>query len=330
MTDHVRIGILGAARIAPAAVVRPARTSGVVEVAAVAARDVGRARRFADRHLVAKVHDSYEALLDDPNIDAVYVPLPNALHGRWTLRALAAGKHVLCEKPFAANAEEAAEVAEVANASGLVVMEAFHYRYHPLAARMAEVVGELGPLRHVDARLAFPLPRFGDIRYSLELAGGALMDAGCYPVNLVRLLGGGEPEVRSARALLKGEGVDRAMRAELLFPAGHTGTVVASMWSRSVLKLSARVIGENGEMRVLNPFMPQAGHRLTVKLAGQRRVERFDRRTSYAYQLDAFAGAVLRGEPFPTTADDAVSTMRVIDAIYSAAGLAVRRPSNSA
>ncbi|MBY8850788.1 Gfo/Idh/MocA family oxidoreductase, partial [Saccharothrix sp. MB29] len=322
--------ILGAARIAPAAVVRPARSSTTVEVAAVAARDAGRARKFADRHVVAKVHDSYEALLDDPNIDAVYIPLPNGLHGKWTSRALAAGKHVLCEKPFAANADEAAEVAEVANASGLVVMEAFHYRYHPLVARMVEVVGELGPLRHVDARMSFPLPRFGDIRYSLELAGGALMDAGCYPVNLVRLLGGGEPEVRSARALLKGEGVDRAMRAELLFPAGHTGTVVASMWSRSVLKLSARVIGENGEMRVLNPFMPQLGHRLTVKLAGQRRVERFDRRTSYAYQLDAFAGAVLRGEPFPTTADDAVSTMRVIDAIYLAAGLAVRRPSNSA
>ncbi|MDQ2587198.1 Gfo/Idh/MocA family protein [Saccharothrix yanglingensis] len=327
MTDHVRIGILGAARIAPAAVVRPARSSTAVEVAAVAARDAGRARKFADRHVVAKVHDSYEALLDDPNIDAVYIPLPNGLHGKWTLRALAAGKHVLCEKPFAANADEAAEVAEVANASGLVVMEAFHYRYHPLVARMVEVVGELGPLRHVDARMSFPLPRFGDIRYSLGLAGGALMDAGCYPVNLVRLLGGGEPEVRSARALLKGEGVDRAMRAGLLFPAGHTGTVVTSMWSRSLLKLSARVIGERGEMRVLNPFMPQLGHRLTVKLEGQRRVERFDRRPSYAYQLDAFADAVLHGTPFPTTADDAVAGMRVIDAIYTTAGLPVRRPS---
>jgi predicted dehydrogenase len=327
VTDHVRIGVLGAARIVPAALVRPARAVGTVEVSAVAARDAGRARAFADQHGIARVHDSYRELLDDPHLDAVYVPLPNGLHGKWTLAALAAGKHVLCEKPFAANSEEAARVADAARDSGLVVMEAFHYRYHPLAARMVEVVGELGELRHVDARMAFPLPRSSDIRYSLELAGGALMDAGCYPVNLVRLLGGGEPEVRSARALLRGADVDRAMRAELKFPGGHTGTVVASMWSRTVLKLSARVLGANGEMRVLNPFAPQLGHRLVVKLKGQRRVERFDRRPSYAYQLEAFADAVLRGKPFPTTADDAVATMRVIDDIYRAAGLPVRRPS---
>ncbi|MFC5057654.1 Gfo/Idh/MocA family oxidoreductase [Saccharothrix xinjiangensis] len=327
MADHVRIGVLGAARIVPAALVRPARSTSAVVVSAVAARDAGRAREFADRHGIARVHDDYEALLADPDLDAVYVPLPNGLHGRWTLAALAAGKHVLCEKPFAANAEEAARVAEAARNSGLVVMEAFHYRYHPLAARMAEVVGELGELRHVDARLAFPLPRFSDIRYSLELAGGALMDAGCYPVNLVRLLGGGEPEVRSARALLKGDGVDRAMRAELKFPGGHTGTVVASMWSRTVLKVTAKVLGANGEMRVVNPFAPQAGHRLAVRLKGQRRVERFDRRPSYEYQLEAFADAVLHGKPFPTTADDAVATLRVIDDIYRAAGLPVRLPS---
>ncbi|MFC6089511.1 Gfo/Idh/MocA family protein [Saccharothrix lopnurensis] len=326
MADHVRIGVLGAARIVPAALVRPARAVGSVVVSAVAARDVGRAREFADRHGIARVHDGYEELLADPDLDAVYVPLPNGLHGRWTLAALEAGKHVLCEKPFAANAEEAARVAEAARNSGLVVMEAFHYRYHPLAARMVEVVGELGELRHVDARFAFPLPRFSDIRYSLELAGGALMDAGCYPVSLVRLLGGGEPEVRSARALLRGEGVDRAMRAELKFPGGHTGTVVTSMWSRTVLKVSAKVLGANGEVRVINPFAPQAGHRLVVRLKGQRRVERFDRRPSYEYQLEAFADAVLHGKPFPTTPDDAVATMRVIDDIYRAAGLPLRRP----
>ena len=325
MADHVRIGVLGAARIVPAALVRPGRGASAVEVSAVAARDAGRARKFADRFGIARVHESYEKLLDDPNLDAVYLPLPNGLHGKWTLAALAAGKHVLCEKPFAANADEAAAVAEAARNSGLVVMEAFHYRYHPLALRLPEVVAELGELRHVEARLAFPMPRFGDIRYSLELAGGAMMDAGCYAVNMVRYLGG-EPEVKSARALLKGDDVDRAMRAELKFPAGHTGTVVASMWSRSLLRLSAKVLGANGEMRVFNPFAPQFGHRLTVKLNGHRRVERFDRRPSYEYQLEAFADAVLHGKPFPTTADDAVATMRVVDEIYRAAGLPVRQP----
>ncbi|QQQ75776.1 Gfo/Idh/MocA family oxidoreductase [Saccharothrix sp. 6-C] len=327
MADHVRIGVLGAARIVPAALVRPGRSVASVEVAAIAAREVGRAQEFADRFGIPQVHGSYDELLDDPNVDAVYVPLPNGLHGKWTLAALAAGKHVLCEKPFAANADEAAEVAAAAKSSGLVVMEAFHYRYHPLALRLAEVVAELGELRHVEARLAFPMPKFKDIRYSLDLAGGALMDAGCYAVNMVRYLGGDEPEVKSARALLKGEGVDRAMRAELKFPAGHTGTVVTSMWSRSLLRLSAKVLGANGELRVFNPFSPQHGHRLTVKLDGHRRVERFDRRPSYEYQLEAFADAVLHGKPFPTTADDAVATMRVVDDIYRAAGLPVRQPS---
>ena len=132
------IGILGAAKIAPAAVVKPARELDGVRIAAVAARDVGRARAFATKHAVPTVHDSYEALLADPDIDAVYNPLPNGLHAGWTLAAIEAGKHVLCEKPFTSNAEEADQVKAAADASGLVVTEAFHWRFHPLADRMLE------------------------------------------------------------------------------------------------------------------------------------------------------------------------------------------------
>jgi predicted dehydrogenase len=139
--DRLRIGTLGAARITPGALIKPARQIPEVTVAAVAARDPERARRFAAKHRIRRVHDSYQQLIDDPAIDAVYNPLPNSLHARWTLRAIEAGKHVLCEKPFTANAAEAAEVAAAAAATGLVVMEAFHYRYHPLARRMREVVG---------------------------------------------------------------------------------------------------------------------------------------------------------------------------------------------
>src|SRR5205823_85842 len=169
---------------------------------------------------------------------------------------------------FTANAAEAAVVAEAAGSSGQVVMEAFHYRYHPLARRMQEIVagGELGELRHVEAHLCFPLLRFSNIRYNFGLAGGALMDAGCYTVNLVRMLGGGEPEVVSARALLHGTTVDRAMRAQLRFPAGHTGMVHASMWSAGgLLRISARAVGSAGEMRVFNPIGPHFGHRLSVR-----------------------------------------------------------------
>ncbi|MCX2933900.1 Gfo/Idh/MocA family oxidoreductase [Mycobacterium sp. CVI_P3] len=325
----VRIGILGAANIAPAALIDPQKDNPEVEVVAVAARDVTRARAFAAKHGVARVHDNYEALIADPDIDAVYNPLPNGLHGRWTRAALEAGKHVLCEKPFAANATEAREIAQVAAKSGAVVMEAFHYRYHPLALRAEEIIasGELGTLQRVDAAFCFPLPKFSDIRYNYSLAGGATMDAGCYAVHMLRTFGGATPEVISAEAKLRDPRVDRAMRAELRFPAGHMGRLRCSMWSADVLRISLNVVGDRGELRVLNPVLPQIYHRLWVRSGDTKRVERFPRRSTYAYQLDAFAGAVLRGEPAKTMVEDAIENMTVIDAIYRAAGLPLREPS---
>jgi predicted dehydrogenase len=325
----LRIGILGAARIAPAALVKPAAANPSVAVVAVAARSLERAQAFATSRGIPQAYFGYEALLADPDIDAVYNPLPNSLHGRWTRAALAAGKHVLCEKPFTANAAEAREIAGLAAASDRVVMEAFHYRYHPLALRVEEIVasGELGELQRVETALCFPLPKFSDIRYDYGLAGGATMDAGCYAVHMARVFGGGEtPSVVSASAKLRDARVDRAMTAELRFPSGHTGRVECSMWSSSLLKISAKVIGSRGSLSVLNPVAPQAFHRLTVRASGARRTERFSRRASYAYQLDAFAAAVLRGEPVKTSAADAVETMTVIDEIYRAAGLPPREP----
>lgn len=327
-TAPVRIGILGAARIAPMALVHPAQESRDVVVAAVAARDVARAREFATKHRIARVHGSYEALINDPDLDAVYNPLPNGLHGRWTRAALAAGKHVLCEKPFTANAAEAGDIAAMAATSDRVVMEAFHYRYHPLTLRVEEIIasGELGTLQRVETAMCFPLPKFSDIRYNYSLAGGALMDAGCYAVHMARTFGGGTPEVVSAQVKLRDAEVDRAMTAELRFADGHTGRVRCSMWSTDLLAMNATVIGDRGQLRVLNPVVPQLFHRLTIRSEAGKRVERFGRRASYAYQLDAFAAAVLHGAAAQTTPEDAVQNMTVIDAIYRAAGLPLRQP----
>ena len=328
VAEHVRVGILGAARIAPAAVVNPATDNDDVVIAAVAARDVERAREFATKHGIPRVHAGYEALIADPEIDAVYNPLPNGLHGRWTRAAVAAGKHVLCEKPFAANADEARDIAAVAANSDRVVMEAFHYRYHPLTLRAEEIIasGELGRLLRVETALCFPLPRFSDIRFDYSLAGGATMDAGCYAVHMARTFGGSTPEVLWAKAKMRGPRIDRAMVAELVFGGGHTGRITCSMWSSRLLRISARIVGEHGELRILNPVMPSLGNRLSVRSADGRHVGRFTRRPSYAYQLDAFAAAVLRGEPVKTTPQDAIENMTVIDAIYRAAGLPLRYP----
>ena len=324
----MRIGVLGAARIAPAALVKPARVVDGVEVGAVAARDRRRAEAFAARHGVPAVHDSYVGLLADPSLDAVYIPLPNGLHAQWTLAALKAGKHVLCEKPFTSNAAQAREVAAAADGTGLVVMEAFHYRYHPLARRMAELVhgGELGRIQRVETAMCFPLPRFSDIRYDFGLAGGALMDAGCYAVHAMRLLAPGDPKVTAARALTmrRDRRIDRAMTAQFSFPGGATGEIRASMWSSSLLRVRARAVGERGALTVINFTAPQLWSRFTVTVDGRRRRERFGGEATYVHQLRAFAAAV-RGEPANLTPpSDSVATMSLIDDIYTAAGLPLR------
>jgi predicted dehydrogenase len=327
---RVRFGILGAARIAPIAMVKPAAEESEAEVTAIAARDLERARRFAAKHKISRAYGSYAQLLADPRIDAVYIAVPNGLHGRWTNAALEAGKHVLCEKPFTANAEEAATVAEAARHSGLVVMEAFHYRYHALTRRMLEIVnsGELGTITQMKAWLCFPLLPPNNVRWNYQLAGGALMDAGCYTIHLLRTLAGAEPQVSSATAKTRSAAVDRLLEAELAFPGGCTGLITASMLSRRVLGAGARVSGTRGTMEVLGPMCLSWCNRLIVRSDIRRAVEHMPRKPStYASQLRAFTSAILRGEPVLTGPDDAVANMAVIDACYAAAGLPRREPS---
>ena len=318
----LRFGILGAARIAPTALVAPARRVAEAEVLAIAARDAGRAARFAARHGVPRTHVSYDALLADPEIDAVYVPLPNALHCKWTIAALEAGKHVLCEKPFAASVAEAEQMAAAAERTGRVLVEAFHYRYHALFARLRAILdaGEIGTVRRLEAHLCFPLPLPNDIRYRADLAGGALMDAGCYPVHFLRHLVGAEPEVTGARGEWTRGGVDRCMEARLRFPGGVTARLPCSLFSAWVVRASASVEGSAGRITVLNPFVPQLYHRLRLVNAAGTRVEHIAGPPTYDCQLRAFVSAVRDRTAVPTTPEDAIRNMRTIEAIYAAAG----------
>jgi predicted dehydrogenase len=326
-TSDLRIGTLGAARITPIALIRPARHTPGVSVTAVAARDRGRAERFARKHGIEKAHGDYDSLLTDPEVDAVYNPLPNSLHAEWTLRALEAGKHVLCEKPFTSNASEAERVHQGAERSDRVVMEAFHYRYHPFAQRLRDLVAsrELGKPRFIETWMCIPLPLPRDIRYRLDLAGGATMDTGCYAVHVARTIAGEEPIVVSARAKLASEGVDRAMEADVRFPSGAEGRIHCSLWSWQLGKIAARVKLEGGEIRALNPIAPQLFHSLKWrKTGGSWTTEKFPKKATYTYQLEAFRDAIVDAKPFVTTTADAVRNMQVVDAIYRAAGMTPR------
>lgn len=322
----LRIGTLGAARITPTALLTPASHVADVEVSAVAARDFDRARQFAKKHGIVRVLPDYDALIADPEIDAIYNPLPNSHHCEWTIRALEAGKHVLCEKPLASNAEQARTMAAAATRSERLLMEAYHWRYHPLAARVRDLMAEgaIGEVRHIEASLCVPMLAPGDIRYRYDLAGGALMDLGGYTVNMVRYLAQDEPKVLSAEVRLAGKNVDRWARAELCFPDGRSGRITCSLLSTSLLAMNMRVVGESGRIDVFNPIAPHILNWITVRSRGRTRRERVRGEATYTHQLRAFVAALRSGTPPTSDARDGIANMRVIDSIYAAAGLPVR------
>lgn len=325
MSEPLRIGILGASRIAGQAIVDPARATGD-RLVAVAARDPERAKAFADSHGVERVLGSYTELVADPEVDVVYNPLANALHGRWNLAAVQAGKHVLTEKPFASNAAEARSVRDAAVTAGVTLVEGFHYVHHPVAQRLRALVasGELGALRRIETHFRMPAPPDSDPRWQWELAGGSTMDLGCYALHLQRFLGS-SPRVVAARA---GEraghpGVDEWLDADLVHDDDVTGLAHSHMASE-YWQITCRVVGTHGEALAHNVVLPQQDDRIVVTVDGSERTEHLGTRSTYTYQLEAL-GAHLRGEhPFPLDLADAVATAELIDSAYEAAGLSPR------
>jgi predicted dehydrogenase len=327
--DPLRFGILGAATIATYAMGQSAATSGD-RLVAIAARDRARAEAFAAAHGVERVHDDYAAVLADPEVEVVYVPLPNGLHGAWTRAAVAAGKHVLVEKPFAANAEEAREIAAVAREAGVVVVEAVHNMHHPVLRRLFEIVGsgELGRLTRIETTVRMLPPPADDLRWSFDLAGGVLMDLGCYALHLQRRLGdfaGGEPEVVTATGTERSPGVDSSITADLVFPSGATGHVHCDMDADVVWSSTARVVGERGEVTVCDPVLPQFDDRIVVTGPDGERTERLGTSASYFHQLEALRAHLRSGTEFPFGLDDTVANAELIDAVYQAAGFPLRQ-----
>ena len=329
MTEPIRLGVLGAARIAERAIVAPAKDTGA-RLVAIAARDHERAEAYAEAHGIERVLDSYADVIADPEVEAIYNPLPNGLHGPWNLAAVQAGKHVLSEKPFASNADEATEVRDAAEAAGVIVLEGFHYLFHPVTQRLHELLdsGELGELREVEVVMVTPAPPADDVRWSLPLAGGALMDLGCYGLHAHRMLaqwGGGEPKLVTARGDER-EGspeVDQWLDADLEYPNGATGSARCNM-AGPRLRMSCRILGSRGQATAANFVLPHLDDRVLVVTPAGERVEQLGTRPSYTYQLDAFAARLRDETPLPIDADDAVATMQLIDDCYRAAGFEPR------
>ncbi len=315
----MRIGLLAASKISRAAMIAPAKENQRVEVAAVAARSVERAEEFASAHGIPVAYGSYDELLADDSLDSIYVSTPASHHAEWTIAALRAGKHVLCEKPIAGNAADARRMFQIAAEAGRVLMEGFHWRFHPFAERMIIEVGKLS--RPVEIETEFSIPQIpkSNIRYQLPLGGGALMDLGCYPVHWVRTLLG-EPDSIEAEMETTVPGVDDTTTGEMRFADGSVARIRCSM-SATAETRALEASGSNGWVRAENPLHPYEGNLLAWDVDGSAGEEEVPGPTTFEAQLADFVALVEDGGPQIVTAEDSIGNMEVIDAMYRSVGL---------
>ncbi|HEY8764879.1 MAG TPA: Gfo/Idh/MocA family oxidoreductase [Solirubrobacteraceae bacterium] len=312
----VKWGILSTAEI-NLAFLAGARQSPEVEVLAVASRDRETAERYASEHRIERAYGGYDAMLADPDLEAVYISLPNGLHIEWTTRALRAGKHVLCEKPLSRRAAEVQEVFELARREGRWLMEAFMYRHNPQTRRLQEMVrgGAVGRLRMIVATFSFNDVASGNVRLSTSLDGGALMDVGCYCVNAARLLAG-EPLRVSAEQALGGDGVDIAFAGTMRF----TGDVLAHFDAGMALapRNELEVVGEDGVLFLADPWHCRSPVIELRTGCGVERIE-FEPIDSYRLEAEDLSRAIREGSPTLLGREDAVSQAAAIEALYAAA-----------
>jgi len=312
----VRFGLLSTANI-NRKILAGASGTDAVDVVAVASRDAERARAYAAEHGLERAHGSYEELLADREVDAVYISLPNSLHVEWSIKALEAGKHVLCEKPLTRRPEEAERAFDVAGREGKLLMEAFMWRHHPQTKQLAELVadGSIGELRLVRAAFTFPLTELSNIRLSRELQGGSLMDVGCYCVSAARLLAG-EPEGFGAARAVGASGVDVRFAGALRHPDGVLAHFDSALDLPALSRLEA--IGSDGTIVVSDPWH---GRNPGIEVQLGEMVERIavEPADPYTCQFESFAAAVAgQGEPL-LGREDAVGQARALASLYAAA-----------
>lgn len=321
----IRMGILGASKIAPQALIEPARRRGDCQVVCVAARGVDRASAYAQQHGIPESLGSYEALIAHPGIDLIYNALPPHRHADLTIAALEAGKAVLCEKPFAMNATEAQAMTDAAERTGRPLIEAFHYRFHPMFEDILAQVrsGAVGKLCAIKAEFSVAIKyRPGELRHDPALGGGALMDLGCYALHWARTVAGSEPRVTQATSRLSEQGVDLVTTAQLEFGSGVTAQVRTSMAPGQPFKALLAIQGTEGILVARNPLHPHRGHSITIRKGLSFRRYTVPGETTYDHQLAHIIDVLKTNAPPLTGGADAVANMALVDAVYAAAGVA--------
>lgn len=320
MEKITRWGILSTARISHKAIIPALKESPMAQVVAVASRDADKARAFADELDIPKAYQGYDKLLADPEIEAVYNPLPNHLHKEWTIQAAEAGKHILCEKPLALNTAEIEEMIAAARANGVQLMEAFMYRYHPriLAAREMVRQGLIGELRTIETAFTFKLTDKSDIRYQPNMGGGALMDVGCYCVNISRVMAGREPVAVHARAHWASTGVDDQMAGVLDFGDGLIAHFDCAINQED--RQRCILAGTEGYLELPMTFNAGVVETLIHEERGEApsRVHTFSAVNTYRLLAEDFMDTIAGSLPaFPI--EDALGNMRTLQALSASA-----------
>ena len=301
----------------------PRMREGRHRLLAVASRHRDRGEAYAREWEIPKAYDSYEAMLQAPDIDAVYISLPNSLHAQWTIRAVECGKHVLCEKPLATTLADVEAIARAANAHGRIVAEAFMYRHHPQTRKIRELVagGALGQPRSVRGVFGFWQTRENDVRLVPTLGGGSLWDVGCYPVSLARTALGEEPYEVMAWQRLTATGVDEQAAAMMRFPGGAIAHVDCAF--RTVYRVGFDIVGTEATLVVSNPFKPGTLERLVLQKGQHEEVIEVAGPALYSGQLDDLASAALEGTPQAVTLEDSLANTRALLACYQSATIGV-------
>ncbi len=316
----IRAGLLGAARIAPKAFLAPAKARGDIDIVAVGCREAAKAESFiTGNDLISAKAANYAQVCTDPSIDIVYCALPPSAHVKWVVMALEHGKAVLCEKPFAMNAEQAREMTAAARRAGSLLMEGYHYAFHPAFHFVREQIkaGAIGTPEHFRGEFAHHIENTpGELRYARPLGGGALMDLGCYPLHAFRSLFG-EPQITRAQAARE-SGVDVSMQAGVQ-SGDVTGDIICDMSAAASGRVLFEVSGSLGTLRFNNFIAPHNGHTITITKPGESRLHVKAGITTYRAQLDDFIGA-FTGQSARLSPRDAEAQMTAIDAIYAAAG----------